>query len=824
MAQAEFLFLSTGVAATVAGISPALNVSGVTLDGTVDLELNTTGSSLYGVDPNTVRLTGSSLVFSVLGQTLSGNFTFEQVTDTGGESQVKVAVTGLNVTLGGVNAGLALSNGSGLLLLTSAGMAASLSSTVQVLGGEDLKIEGDLALEINTTGFAINEMFTVGLGAETLVLPAGPYLRLSGTGIVVAVAGYRLSGNFVFEQVTLDHETGDTSAIRIAATGVTVSFGDGQQDFLTISNGTGFFLMINSSDASEAGMAGTLRGDVAFSLPEVSISGTVGLEINRTGRKVEETFKVDNIDQTLTLEEGNYVRLAGTNVSVELAGQTLRGDFQFSQGLWDNGTPDDSSDDLSVTEMTFSKVEVGFGDGTTDFATVTQGEGTLYVDRNGVRGTFSGNMALAVPKVTLGASATVTVDTSIDRFQVEAVGITDADTGETTNITLNVLDQVVRADTLSLERQTLPSGESIVNLSITGLSLSLNGGGHSLLTVGADTARVVVNADGLGLRIHGASLSSDLPGGLSLSAGGGDANVLLNTTSAEFDLGDGSAALQAGPYVKIEVPTAALEVAGVGISGGMVFDQETDELGGTITRLAVDNAQLVVNEEAIAEADGALVILDDGLAGILNGRVATPSTDGGFSAEATIGVRMNTTGREVNQSITLGTRTFVIDLDPIPGELEVFGSALVNIGDFVTVELTEGTISGGAGWVFAGVGPAHLEEPDDNGGKVINPSARGILLGDARLVRSADGSLFVAEGTVQTLGLEGFDLSGTARVVFAETSGTARSLELPASGAQPVATVSIPDEAGTYITVDGLNLEIAGQILSGDFTFTYLAD
>ncbi len=42
VASAQFLFLPDGVAALVTGIVPILNVDGVTLEGSVDFELNTT--------------------------------------------------------------------------------------------------------------------------------------------------------------------------------------------------------------------------------------------------------------------------------------------------------------------------------------------------------------------------------------------------------------------------------------------------------------------------------------------------------------------------------------------------------------------------------------------------------------------------------------------------------------------------------------------------------------------------------------------------------------------------------------------------------------
>ena len=369
------------------------------------------------------------------------------------------------------------------------------------------------------------------------------------------MAGIGLSGDFFFEQMVLDREDQSLDTLRMAASDVTVSLGDGQQDFLSLSNGTGYLLLIDT-----VGLAGTLRGDVAINLPDMNISGTVGLEINRTGLELDETFTVDRIEQTLELEAGNYLRLSGTDVSVELAGQTLRGDFAFSQ--------EEDSVRMSSKMSRFRRQD-------TDFATVTQGVGSLEVAQGGVEGSFAGTLALSVPDVTLGAAVTVVVNTLGEREVFMTA----------TNVTINVLNQVIEASPPTLESVDLPSGESVISLSLADFELSLNDGGASLLTVTVEAADLIVNSEGMGLRVTGGSVTTgSLPAGVSLEAS--DAKVVLNTTSGVLDLGGGEA-LQAGPYLRIELPDATLTVAGIGVLGGIVFDQETDEEGGTITRVAV---------------------------------------------------------------------------------------------------------------------------------------------------------------------------------------------------------------------------------------------
>ena len=78
-------------------------------------------------------------IASILGQTLSGNFTFEQVTTTGGDRIVRVAATEVSMFLGdpgstpgGGNdsdeAGVLVSDGAGFFVISPAGVASASGS------------------------------------------------------------------------------------------------------------------------------------------------------------------------------------------------------------------------------------------------------------------------------------------------------------------------------------------------------------------------------------------------------------------------------------------------------------------------------------------------------------------------------------------------------------------------------------------------------------------------------------------------------------------------------------------------------------------------
>jgi len=99
----------------------------------------------------------------------------------------------------------------------------------------------------------------------------------------------------------------------------------------------------------------------------VSLSGTLVVEINNTDEAIDEVFFVGGLPVPFQIEAGNYVRVSGTGVHVEVLGQTLTGNFAFEERTVDrDGTPGNGNEYRAVT-VTFSEVEFGLGDGTRDF-------------------------------------------------------------------------------------------------------------------------------------------------------------------------------------------------------------------------------------------------------------------------------------------------------------------------------------------------------------------------------------------------------------------------------------------------------------------------
>ena len=83
-----------------------------------------------------------------------------------------------------------------------------------------------------------------------LDLPTGPFFRVEGRDIELNIFGQTLGGNFSLEQATTnlgadDAQGGgdDTTVLRIAASDVHLGLGDGTTDFVSLTDGSGFFVM-----------------------------------------------------------------------------------------------------------------------------------------------------------------------------------------------------------------------------------------------------------------------------------------------------------------------------------------------------------------------------------------------------------------------------------------------------------------------------------------------------------------------------------------------------------------------------------------------------
>src|SRR5690606_5776097 len=121
---------------------------------------------------------------------IKGNFVVEQTGNVGGQNVVRVGLSAVTLGLGGTapNNFVKVTNGSGFLILNTAGLAGRFSGNVAItVPGVDFS--GGFTVEINNTNLAVAESIKFAGGIQTLALPAGPYLRVTGENLSLNVAG-----------------------------------------------------------------------------------------------------------------------------------------------------------------------------------------------------------------------------------------------------------------------------------------------------------------------------------------------------------------------------------------------------------------------------------------------------------------------------------------------------------------------------------------------------------------------------------------------------------------------------------------------------------
>ena len=299
---------SAGIAGRMSG-TIRVRIPDVTLDGKLSLAVNNTGLDVnetfsVGGEEVTLELVagnylrieatgveeGATASLTVFGQTFSGNFSFEQITRSDGDRLVKLAFTDVTLSIGGDGTAdgsiLHVAVPSGAFLVSSLGIAGEFDALVTLNVDPEL-LSGELKfnLQVNTTGFAVNENFEVDGTTFALSLAAGPFVRVEVTGqevigqeevqpAVINILGQEITGNFVFERVV---NAQGLSVVRLGASDVTMNFGE----VVFVSDGSGSLII------STAGIAGVIEADVAIeNIEEVTFSGSFKLSINTRYRSI----------------------------------------------------------------------------------------------------------------------------------------------------------------------------------------------------------------------------------------------------------------------------------------------------------------------------------------------------------------------------------------------------------------------------------------------------------------------------------------------------------------------------------------------------------
>ncbi|MDB4369581.1 LEPR-XLL domain-containing protein, partial [Akkermansiaceae bacterium] len=298
--------------------------------GAVDVEFSTRAQSLTKVFQNRqyafraenyFEIAAAGLEVTLDSNSVSGDFLFH-FDPSGGLNipEMTGGVSNASVSIGS-NGEATLNNGSGVFILTDAGLALGFSGELD-LTLPDISAVGDFSAEINTTSVAVNRSVTIGAETVTLDLQAGPLVGIAGEGVSLTVADQQIAGDFIIQS----RANGD---LLIAIDEASTVISDGTTDFLRIDDGVGAIV------ATSDGAAFDVSGALTVLLPNISASGTFRVLVNSLPAAVNETVTVRDVTRSIQIRAGPVVNVIGINAQLIVGEQALQGGFSFE--TLDNG-------------------------------------------------------------------------------------------------------------------------------------------------------------------------------------------------------------------------------------------------------------------------------------------------------------------------------------------------------------------------------------------------------------------------------------------------------------------------------------------------------
>ncbi|MGH2882488.1 MAG: hypothetical protein ACRDPA_07275, partial [Solirubrobacteraceae bacterium] len=345
-----------GYALWATGTVGVVGIAGVAFSGTVTIEWNTTGSAYTGFSGETVGtvMLPSSIAAQALpsvgasnlslglpgGISLSGGIDFSQSATSGFQfdfGATSQSGTNATLTIPGLTLGV-----SGFITVSSAGVVGLLT-----VRGPSISVSGvtmtptSISLGVNTTSSDVPATST------TPDLPANSVeVNVDGS---ISAFGQSISGDFVFQQVQGQLAPGAPAGSTppevtlIAMTMVQMSIGTNACSTsgagVCVNGASGTLLLTGN------GLAGQLSGGVTFNGlgTGASFTGNFSIEVNTTNAAVTKQFTVLGTSVAINVPAGPFFQIEGTGVQFSLDGQSLSGDFQFTQGTIGSST--------SITEI-----------------------------------------------------------------------------------------------------------------------------------------------------------------------------------------------------------------------------------------------------------------------------------------------------------------------------------------------------------------------------------------------------------------------------------------------------------------------------------------
>lgn len=360
----------------------SLALGDVTASGAFRLELSSSPqqATLGGVTLPAgpflrMSTTSVTITFGAGGPVLTGSASVTRTVNSLGQSRVVVAVANAGFSLDGTTS--LLSGVTGLLVVTPAGVAATVSGTVDLSAilPASVTVSGTFSLAVNRSSARVTESVSLAGQSIALDLPAGPYVRVAAAGAVVTIAGQSLSGDAPFTR------SGTTTSIRFDH--VAISLGGG---LVSASEGSGSFTLTGTGPTRA--MFGALAVTLAVTVPGLTLGGTFSVQVNTSFRLGPDGRHDDHPGRQPAC--GRYRGHAEHRWA-----QQISGDFWFQQT---------TSNGVRVVSVSASNVLVFLGSGagapgscpsSGAFGVCLSGSGSLRLTPTGIAASLSGTLTLA---------------------------------------------------------------------------------------------------------------------------------------------------------------------------------------------------------------------------------------------------------------------------------------------------------------------------------------------------------------------------------------------------------------------------------------------
>ena len=654
-----------------------------------------------------------------------------------------------------------------------------------------------------------------------------PMDPLTVTGVDVAFGGFvTLSGSFGFQRTTTGVKVVGQGISATLAAG-SASVGISSADIAVLLNNGGSRLLYATGNF-------TLNAGSAFG----SATGTVMAAHNNTGAATaSETITVGGISVAVPALGSGVQTLSGTNLSVIVTDfVTLSGDFGFQK---------DGSGDV--------------------YGVISNGSASLISGSSqvGVTGATLGLILKSAGGIALqstGGTASVTLPAALTSVTTGAVTVSYNTTGAAVNTTLTIGAVSATVNVASGSMATPFAQVSVVNLqatlggfaSITGhFGFTKAASGDLSATVSAGSASVSTTGGSYGVSLTNASLALRVKtdGTLAFSASAGTTLLTLptqigsatasgltidyNTTGAAvnetLNIGGVSAVLNVASGTTV-APHAVATVTGfsasvanfTSLAGNFAVQKAAS---GDLTLLSSNaSASLVAGSASVGVTSATFgLVVKNGGGVVFDGSGAASLTLPGLATATATSVRVsyNTTGAAVNQTITLGAVSALIDV-----ALGSVGSPFTQVtaagfsGSFTNFV----TISGDFG--FKKNSGGDLEVAVSGASALLSTPAATIGVSSASLgllVKSTGGIALSASGSaVLTLPSSFATVSATSISVDYNTTGAAVSQTLTVGSITKVLNVASGSTGTPYaaVTATGFVATFTDFVtLRGDFGF-----